>query len=177
MIKAKRTVITRLAVIFFLTFITSQSLATVPRTPVSASVVEYGIYEDHGHQQKYTSPGTAAGTVSSATEQIRLLKLTQEVPLRKGIMFGYKWRLHGLTPGKSLIITYRIKHPPIINLKGVPTEMSEGKLKATPRCEVFEMINAYQLSKDSELVPGTWTITTLLEGQIIAEMTFHVVAH
>ena len=55
-------------------------------------------------------------------------------------------------------------------------DKSEGILKVTPKREVYEIINAYQLSKDNELVPGTWTITTLLEDQIMAEMTFQVIA-
>ena len=87
MINGRRVVIIRLAFLSLSMFFTSRSLATVPRAPMSATVVEYGIYEDRGPQQKFTSPGTASGTVSSATEQVRLLKQTQEVPLKKGIMF------------------------------------------------------------------------------------------
>ena len=109
----RRTVIRGVIILCLLMPFTSRSMATIPKTQISASVLEYGIYEDRGSQKKYTSPGTAAGTVSSGTmEQVRLLKQTQVVPLKKGIVFGYKWRMQGLTPGKSINITYRIKHPP-----------------------------------------------------------------
>ena len=38
------------------------------------------------------------------------------------------------------------------------------------------MIVSYKLSEDYELVPGIWIITILLGDQVIAEMSFQVVA-
>jgi hypothetical protein len=155
----------------------SESGATVPKSIVSGSVIEYGIYAYGGKKHTVKSPGTATGTISYGDpDDVHLVEKTKIGPLTKGLIFGYKWRIQGLKDDKPVEITYRVKHPPIVNLKGVRSEKSEGLLQITPNGGAYEMIASYKLTEDYELVPGTWTITILLGEEAIAEMSFQVVA-
>lgn len=164
-------------IIFLMTIFVSESRATVPKAIVSGRVIEYGIYEYGGKKYTAKSPYTATGTVSYGDpEKLRLVKKAKIVPLTKGLIFGYKWRIQGLKDDRPIEITYRVKHPPITNLEGIRNEKSEGLTQITPIGGAYEMIASYQLSEDYELVPGIWTIIILLGDQVIAEMSFQVVA-
>jgi hypothetical protein len=164
-------------IISFMILVT-ESRATVPKAGVSASVIEYGIYSYSGKKLTVTTPRTATGTVSYGDpDDIQLVKKTKIVPLTKGIIFGYKWRIQGLKNNRPVEMTYRVKHPPIVNLKGIRSEKSEGLMQITPIGGAYEMIASYRLSEDYELVPGIWTITILLRDQVISEMSFQVVTH
>lgn len=101
-----------------------------------------------------------------------MVKRTKIVLLTKGLIFGYKWRIQGLKDDRPIEITYRVKHPPIVNLKGVRSEKSEGLMQITPIGGAYEMIASYKLSEDYELVPGICIIAILLGDQVIAEMSF-----
>jgi hypothetical protein len=164
-------------VIICLMIFVSESRATVPKAIVSGSVLEYGIYAYGGEKHTVKSPGTATGTVSYGDpDDVHLVKKTKIVPLVKGLIFGYKWRIQGLKDDTPVEITYRVKHPPIVNLKGIRSEKSEGLMQITPVAGAYEMIASYTLSEDFELVPGIWTITIFLRDQVITEMSFQVVA-
>lgn len=155
----------------------SEARATVPRAIMSGSVIEYGLYEYGGTKHTVTSPDTATGTASYGDpEDMRLLKQAKIVPLRKGLIFGYKWRIQGLKDGRPVDILYHVKHPPIVNLKGVRSERSEKQIQVTPIGGAYEIVSSYKLFEDYELVPAIWTITILLGNQVIAEMSFQVVA-
>ncbi len=154
-----------------------EAAAAVTKSMVSGTVLEYGIYEYRGESHTVPSPGAATGTVThGSAENIRFVETTTVVPLRQGIHFGYKLRIEGLTDGVPVDVTYRIKHPPITNPKGTRSDISEGRLRIVPAGSSYEMINSYRLSEEYEVVPGTWTITILLGEQLLAEMSFQVVA-
>jgi len=164
-------------VIICLMIFGSESRATVPKAIVSGSVIEYGIYAYGGKKQTVKSPGTATGTVSYGDpEDVHLVKKIKTIPLAKDVIFGYKWRIQGLKDDRPVEMTYRVKHPPIVNLKGIRSEKSEGLMQITPIGGAYEMIASYKLSEDYELVPGIWTITILLRDQVITEMSFQVIA-
>lgn len=154
----------------------SESRATIQKGTVSGRMLEYGIYEYGGKKYTVKSPDTATGTVSYGDPQdIRLAKKTKIIPLTKGLIFGYKWRIQGLKDDRPIEITYRMKHPPIVNLKGIRSEKSEVPMQIIPIGGAHEGIASYKLSEDYELVPGIWTLTILFGEQIIAEMSFQVV--
>ncbi len=153
-----------------------ESGATVSKAIVSGTVLEYGIYAYGGKMHTVKSPGTATGTVSyDDPEDVRLSRETKRVPLTKGLIFGYKWRLQGLKDDRPVEITYRVKHPPIVNHKGVQSEKSEVRMQIAPIGGACEMIASYRLSEDYELVPGIWTISVFLGDQVVTEMPFEVV--
>ncbi len=168
-------VITGCIVICLMMIFNSESRATIQKATVSGRMLEYGIYEYGGKKYTVKSPNTAAGTVSYGDSQdIRLAIKTKIIPLTKGLIFGYKWRIQGLKDDRPIEIMYRMKHPPIVNLKGVRSKKSDVPMQIMPIGGAYEGIATYSLSEDYELVPGIWTLTILFGEQIIAEMSFQV---
>jgi hypothetical protein len=142
-----------------------------PAAP-SGRIVQFGRCDSGSGKETYAQPDSTVGYASRGT--VLIGAPTDTVPLHKGVGFGYLWHATGLAPGFEL--TYRIHHPPITRKDGKRVDSFEEKLTLQSVDGEFETADCYFLDEDVELVPGDWTITLLVEGQVLVTKTFHVVA-
>jgi Domain of unknown function (DUF3859) len=103
---------------------------------------------------------------------LTLTEPTNEVPLQLGIDFGFSWKASNLpTPA---VITYRVEHPAITRPDGMTMSRFEEDLEVETSDGKYQSIDCYTLNEKYELMPGTWTLSVLFRGTLLAKRRFYV---
>lgn len=152
--------------------ISSTAFAVAPVSPPTGEVVRYGLCAQSSEEKRYSQPQSTAGYAT--TGPLRLTKATTDVPLRKGIGFGFIWKARNL-PDRP-VITYRVEHPAISRPDGVTLDHFEEDLEEQTEKGSIETIDCYMLSEEHELVPGEWTLSVFFQGSLLAKKSFRVYA-
>ena len=141
---------------------------------VSGQLTQAGIYEA-ASVQKVDAPETDTGYTSNATG-LKLVKTTDDIPARLGLIFGFEYVLIGLEPNKSFSLKRIISHPKITKPDG---SVSEGyEMMVTKQADAFgtlKDIQGYIFNEAYEVKPGEWKFTIVYQDQKLIEKTFHVV--
>lgn len=145
--------------------------AVVPVAPPAGEIVRFGLCSQRD-AKSYAQPQSTAGYAT--TGPLRLTEITTDVPLRKGIGFGFVWRAHNLPDHP--VITYRVEHPAITRPDGVTLTHFEEDLQEEATNGSIETIDCYMLSESHELVPGQWTLSVFFRGSLLARKSFQVYA-
>ena len=150
-------------------------LAAKPATPDSTKVptgeiIEYGICLEIRLAERYSQPQSTAGYATLG--DFVIVQRGDEIPLRKNIGFGFRWKARNLP--EQALITYRVEHPPITRPDGKRLTSFEEPMSRETMLGALETADCYFLSEDHELVPGTWILTVLHKGTVLAKRSFHV---
>lgn len=133
-----------------------------------AEITQSGIYE-----LKVTDSNKAAGTPKG--RNYNFISDVTTVPARKGVNFGFEYRLVGIPRGLTVPLRHVVIFP-----KGGLRYPKDGKVVAR-RQYYFDAvignlyIRGYELEEDWELVPGTWTLQVWYLERKLAEKTFTLV--
>lgn len=133
-------------------------------------VLESGLCEQRSELTRYDQPQSTSGYASLG--ELVITQETDAVPLRKNIGFGLTWRATGLP--EEVQVTYVFTHPPITRPDGLMLEGFEEPFTYKTRYGTVETTDCNFLSEDHELVPGTWTISIVYNGAILAERSYRV---
>jgi len=136
----------------------------------SGEITEYGICEQRHVSERYSQPQSTAGYATIGA--LRITQTTDDIPLRKDIGFGFRWKARNL-PDQA-VVTYRIEHPPITRPDGKTLTSFEEPMTQEAKLGVVDTADCYFLSEDHELVPGTWTLSILHKGTLLVKRSFHV---
>jgi hypothetical protein len=150
-----------------------KSKDTAAVSTVSGKIIDYGIVRSEG-EKEYNIPGTK-GEKSIILEEPQISETTTKIPMKKGTRFGFKWQMLGVPTDQPLEITYRYKHPPMVEPDGKKTESYDRPVTIQPENGKFESFDGYELSEDYELVPGNWTMSILYNDKVLVSKTFQVV--
>ena len=120
--------------------------------------------------ESYSQPQSTAGYATIG--DLVLIQRTDEVPMRKDVGFGFRWKARNLP--EQAVITYRVDHPPITRPDGKKLTSFEEPMKKETKLGVLETADCYFLSEDYELVPGTWTLSVLHKGVLLVRHSFYV---
>lgn len=169
-----RKVIISLAVVFFMVSISSASIAA---EVYGIEIQEWGIYDIEKVK------GFAQGT-SVFVDDIKLLKLTYEIPARLGTSFGLKYYVNGHPPGAQVNITQRwlfpypgVKHPKTGKLTHYYDETTPAPIGHTMQGNyliVWSIAAIQTFAQESDLVPGEWKLQLWHGGKKLKEKTFTV---
>jgi len=154
-----------------LLLISSTAFAVAPTSQPIGEVVRHGLCVQ-SDAKSYSQPQSTAGYAT--TGLLRLTEATTDVPLRKGIGFGFIWKARNL-PDRP-VITYRVEHPAITRPDGVTLDHFEEDLEEQAANGSIETIDCYMLSEEHELVPGVWTLSVFFRGSLLAKKSFRVYA-
>ncbi len=144
---------------------------------VSGEILEYGIYvsaDDDGKSGNATEPGRKSGSAPAAKS--KLLRQTDRVPMKKGVVFGYKWRIQGLVPNAPAKVLCRIKHPRIVAPDGTAREIDDEFVRFIPKDGMYEIKSTWRVAENYELVPGEYRIIIRHDDRVIAEKSFILLA-
>lgn len=158
-----------LQVVGFWLLASSCAEAAAPISPPTGAVVRYGLCAQRD-RVSYTQPQSTAGYAT--TGLLQLSETTTDVPLRKGVGFGFVWKANNL-PARP-VVTYRVEHPSITRPDGVTLDHFEEDLQEESVNGSIETIDCYILSEDHELVPGQWTLSVFFRGSLLAKKIFRV---
>ncbi len=147
------------------------------RPRVSGEILEYGIYVPADNDRKSgnaAEPSRESG--SAAAAKSRLLRQTDRVPMKKGVVFGYKWRIKGLVPNAPAKVLCRIQHPRIVAPGGTAREIDDEFVRFIPNDGTYEIKSTWRVAEDYELVPGEYRIIIRHDDRVIAEKRFILLA-
>ncbi|MGV7213769.1 DUF3859 domain-containing protein [Bradyrhizobium sp. UFLA05-112] len=146
--------------------------AGVP-TVTGADIPQFGIYEARVLAAD-KSAGPPSGTIDRVAWQFTLSTTT--VPARKGIRFGYEYRLTG-KPDGALVPVRSITIFPSGGVRSPRTGEVFSRGDVTERWAIGStVLHGYSLDEDWEAVPGTWVLQTWVGEQKVAEMEFTLTA-
>lgn len=138
-------------------------------------IVERGIYQTKEHGPLPTAASLRTGDAPALAEA-KLLKATTEIPAKKGVHFGFKYRLVGEPKGG------------VVRLK-VVTRFPKGGLRDPETRETYKhtaslvtetlggvRYEGYAFDKPWELKPGRWVFEIWQDKRRLGAQEFTVVA-
>ncbi|HOX14359.1 MAG TPA: DUF3859 domain-containing protein [Spirochaetia bacterium] len=154
---------------FFGVLVLSSCVTTVNQEkvdPVSISILEKGLYTSDIIRTEKTPTD-----VYHVTENHKLLEETALVPLKKGVLFGFKLKLES-DKYKELEVEIRLIHPSFYDpyLKK-ESSSSISKMKIYKEKTRFR---GYLLEEDFELAPGKWIYEIWYKGKLYATTEFEL---
>ncbi|MCP3469284.1 DUF3859 domain-containing protein [Bradyrhizobium sp. CCGUVB1N3] len=155
-----------------LAFVSQVASAETPSV-TGADIPRFGIYEGKVLNSE-TSSGTPTGTIMRVIHTFT--SETTTVPARKGIRFGYEYRLAG-APNGALVPVRSITIFPPGGIRNPRTGEVFSRSDVTERWAIGStVLHGYSLDEDWEAVPGTWVLQTWVGEQKVAEMEFTLTA-
>lgn len=130
------------------------SMSVAQAAPVM-TVLERGYYQFTGGSERLARPAVSSGYVTRGKAQ--LVKDTQRIPLQKGRLFGFRFRVDGIDRNVGVLpLELVVVHP---EMKKPDGSLSKGyhyniDLKLTNG--TVEDKAGYRLNEDFELVEGDW---------------------
>lgn len=138
------------------------------------AINDYGIYELLEKTQRQFSANTTAGY--NSVIKTRLLEKTTQIPLRKGVVFGFNYQITDHAVNKQWVpVVLEYKHPELRDFLGRPRSMflrnSAARLQSDGR---FGNGAYYIFSEPEEMVSGEWQIRVIYNGDVVAAKHFSI---
>ncbi|MCB1390454.1 MAG: DUF3859 domain-containing protein [Rhodobacteraceae bacterium] len=118
--------------------------------------------EDAGRRP---APGTMEGWVHIPAEPIEMIVQTTQAPMILGTGFGVRYRLDVPAPA---VVTYTVTHPAI-----PPTNMTVESWDSQEAVSGGDSF-FFQFDKPEEMVPGEWTFSASVHGEVLFTFAFDV---
>jgi hypothetical protein len=134
-------------------------------------VPEYGLYTAEVEHIGTDSSGIAQQGLGNIVHETT----TRTVPARLGVHFGFRYRIVGAPNGAPVEVTKVTTFPPAGVLKPGTAEPTRGDRYSFTRRIGETSYTDYSFDNPWELVPGTWTMTLSVNGEVLASESFTVV--
>lgn len=118
----------------------------------------------------YAQPQSTAGYATLGDMQIT--REATVVPLKKNASFGFSWRATGMP--QEAVVEFVVKHPKITRPDGKTLEGFIEPLKLYAENGIIQSTDCYALSENHEVVAGTWSITVVYKGRVLASREYAV---
>jgi len=141
---------------------------------ITAKITDYGIYTIIKKGRKLADADSTAG-YSRRGAKVEPSIRAHDIPLKKGITFGFRWEATGFLWGVPTKMYHRIKHPPTQKPDGRITTGFEEPFTAMPRNGKVKGGYGYRLTEKWELLPGKWSIELIFDEKILAKQTFTII--
>ena len=139
--------------------------------PIQSRILAYGLCEHRTPTRRYELPQSAAGYATLGKNVIT--QRTDDVPLRKGIGFGFTWQAEGLPEIANIV--FHIEHPLITKPDGTKLRSFDEPMQLRSRAGIIKTTDCYILSEDHELVAGAWSIAVTHNGVPLVKRSFRVI--
>lgn len=152
-------------------FVLAVLLAAAPATRAASvtgvEITKYGLVKVEVLRRE-PSPGTTTGQLRIT--KTTLARTTDRVPARKGVSFGYYYRVLGSPAGARVTLTFKTLTPGL--RRPGERDVRRESIYMRPKAIGLEYGASYTLEEDWEVVPGRWTFQVLYEGRLLAEKSF-----
>jgi hypothetical protein len=136
-----------------------------------AEILEYGLFSIHGETVDTDRPSTAAGRTTEH-EESRHIRRADRFAARKGITFGFRYRLRWEREGDLHGLEMHVIHPAMRGKDGRTHLTTTAPTDAFFENGVSDGEILYSLSEDFEVLPGEWTLEIHLDGKPILSKRF-----
>ncbi|HEC19528.1 MAG TPA: DUF3859 domain-containing protein [Gammaproteobacteria bacterium] len=142
----------------------------VPAAP-QASILEYGYYRFAGDTERLLRPSATSGYVTRGKAQ--LVKKTQRIPLQKGRLFGFRFRIEGIDRNVGVIpLQLVVKHPEMKKPDGSTSSGYRYRMDLKLTNGMVEDKTGYRLNEDFEMVEGDWSFEFLFMNKPLLKQQF-----
>lgn len=144
-----------------------------PKAAPKGEVLEFGLFDLVGQQQRVESPATLDGE-KLYSDGARFSEQTDRIPATPGVRFGFRYKITGITEQGSAQFKMIVSHPPIKDENGV-VQRQHSTLEDLPTKNGYvSEVTGYGLDRPEELVPGVWTFEVWYKGQKMVSQSFTV---
>lgn len=142
------------------------------RLPMEGRVTEYGLYL-RGTERVYSDPEAPSGQSRALTGR-RHLVTTRQIPLQRGVSFGFCYEVSGFAPGVAPKVVVETTHPPFGRPGQAPAAGHSTRRAPTPKGGAIADCVGYGFDHDFELVPGLWQFTVKVDDVALLKQEFTV---
>ena len=157
-----------LRALFFLTLATfSASVFAAPK----AEVFEYGYYEFTTGSERLPNEITTSGYVTRGVA--KLVKKTEKIPLKRGRLFGFRFRIFGMNRTVGVIpLELVVTHPEMKKPDGSLSTGYRYKMDLTLKDGAVEDKTGYRVNEAFEMVEGDWLFEYRFMDKTLIKHTF-----
>lgn len=142
---------------------------------LGADIVEFGTVRQVGRDEVVPIKPSAGETNRFAhRSEAEFIAHTDHVVARKGVSFGFRYRLVNADISGPLDLEHVTTHPDFLARDGRKISSSTTRLRLAPKDIRSLHYLGYTFDENSEMVAGDWTISLRHEGRIIVSKTFRV---
>jgi len=139
---------------------------------IRGEILEFGIYQFVGEQATISAPETAAGKATSSNATF--VKTTDQIPLVKGLTFGFKWSATGFPEKDSIELVHILEHPLLKLPNGGYSSISRESYQYKPVNSSITHTEGYTFTYDYELIEGQYKFSVLYNNTPFITKTFTV---
>ena len=136
-----------------------------------AQILEYGYYHFNNQSSLVENGKVASGYVRKG--QASLVKKTERIPIEKGRLFGFRFRIEGVDSNVGLIpLELVVEHPPMKKPDGTVSTGYRYPLELKLQDGAVEDKTGYSLNHDYEVVEGEWRFEYRFMNKPLMEQGF-----
>ena len=158
----------KLSVLFFVTLMVfSVAVVAAPK----AEVLEYGYYEFTKGSERLANTTTTSGYVTRGAA--RLVKKTEKIPLKRGRLFGFRFKISGLDKAVGAIpLELVVSHPEMKKPDGSFSTGYRYNLDLALEDGKVEDKTGYRVNEAFEMVEGDWLFEYRFMNKTLIKHTF-----
>lgn len=136
-----------------------------------AEILEYGYYQFTGEASRAENAKSTSGYVRKG--QAKLVEKTRLIPVEKGRLFGFRFRISGVNSNVGLIpLELVVEHPLMKKPDGTESRGYRYPIELKLQDGVVEDKTGYSLNQDYELVEGEWRFEYRFMNKPLMEQRF-----
>jgi len=135
------------------------------------TVIEFGYYKFTEGSERLARPSISSGYV--ARGKTALVENTQRIPLQKGRLFGFRFRIDGLEKNVGVIpLELVVVHPEMKNPDGSVGSGYRYNMDLKLVNGMVEDKAGYRINEDYEMVEGEWKFEFRFMNKVLVSQTF-----
>jgi hypothetical protein len=146
-------------------------LPIVSQAAPKAEILDYGYYEFAQKAKRVERPTTTSGYVTRG--EAKLVEKTERIPLSKGRLFGFRFKISGLNKNVGVIpLELVVKHPKMTKPDGSESTGYHYPLSLALKDGVVEDKTGYRINEAYEMVEGEWHFSFRFMNKTLLEQKF-----
>lgn len=154
-------------IFFFVLVVMTWAVQAAPK----AQILERGYYKFTDKSERLQRPAASSGYVTRGKAE--LVKDTQHIPLKKGRLFGFRFKIFGLNKNVGVIpLELVVSHPQMKKPDGSLSKGYRYFMDLKLKDGMVEDKAGYRLNEEFELVEGDWQFEFRFMNKTLIKQTF-----
>jgi hypothetical protein len=155
------------SILFLLLWVSAWAVQAAP----VVTVIERGYYQFTDGPERMARPSASSGYVTRG--EAKLVKDTQRIPLEKGRLFGFRFRIDGLEKNVGIIpLELVVVHPEMKKPDGSLSKGYRYNMDLKLNNGMVEDKAGYRINEDFEMVEGDWQFEFRFMNKVLLQQTF-----